>query len=489
MYCKYCGSEIDDDAEFCPECGKPQSKVRQNSSGQQPHHRGGRYQLQKKKKHVWPIVVATAIVTILVIMGFFAAGDYFQKRSLNQTVDLVQNGYLGEYTDLTVMTIFDRVYSRHYDSKSWTGFEADSGDTVVEAKYYNKNKPETAAVVQFTMLDERCFRVSYLHDPEYETESDFEDLIFLHMHYFAALLMPKYGNSDEIPDLEFEVVSEFLEPYNGITLSSARYGASADYTGGRTNIGARYGYDQKDVTIGMVMGFLELLDIFDSDDIMADWEDIDWDSEEIFEDPAPLQTEPIALETLPPTHETQPPVIETQAPETYPVEVPQEENRLPSGPYGDNIEPAFEQLTLVLMGINDFKLDVPHSYVNINNITQMGDTFCDPPFEPLSFAAVDLDHNGTDEVIVQFSMAGEHLMYMVLRYQDGMVIGTEHNLNGFLIGQDGNVVYPYDDGTYEFFYYTFENNIFEFTTSHVTDPEGFFLDWDVVQWHTFDELY
>lgn len=82
MYCKKCGKEIDDAAQFCPSCGAPANGSKDNTVTQTKE--------KKKKRH--PVLGAfLAIIGILIIIGAVSGGgDKPEKVSENSTIQAAQ---------------------------------------------------------------------------------------------------------------------------------------------------------------------------------------------------------------------------------------------------------------------------------------------------------------------------------------------------------------------------------------------------------------
>ena len=194
MYCKYCGAVIDDDAEFCFKCGKPQHAVKNSNAAQQSHvrkdirradpqtrkgtnprqpvynqpasyydpnmqcefqprtpQRNGRRYQKKKKKHVLPIII-TILLLLAVIIGTVLFFRPVHDEETDNAIAVIQNGYLGEYTDITVKELLDYNYGPRYEQNIWDGGYNDKDELIVEAKYYNSDKDATR--IQFTIVNQ-----------------------------------------------------------------------------------------------------------------------------------------------------------------------------------------------------------------------------------------------------------------------------------------------------------------------------------------------
>ena len=523
MYCKYCGAVIDD-AEFCFKCGKPQHAVRNPNSAQQSHVQkdmrrvnpgsgrttnprqpvynqpvshddsgishdfqprtpqgnGRRYQ-KKKKKHVLPIVITILLLLAVIIGAVLFLGPVHDEETDN-AIAVIQNGYLGEYTDITVKELLDYNYGPRYEQNIWDGGYNGKDELIVEAKYYNSDKDATR--IQFTMLNEECFKVTAYVDPDYDFDKATDVLLALNYSYFMA-----YHEVNREALREEKNMIGFIHRLDEIPSSEALYGAAASYKGNRRELNLLDGSDKLDVSAAMLFDNYGLLDmeIYYNPSLNADEKaPATTEAAEIVETTAPVEILETAAATV---VETVPSITEANVPETYPPESHEEENQLPSGPYESDLNPAYQELTLVLMGLQEFQLDYPKKIQSLYSITELGGMFCDPPMEPIVFMPVDLDQDGTDEVIVELSVAGEELKYLILRYYNGTVYGYNYNLHGTMIGTDGYIVREGNNGSYLFQNIWFEQDQIRNDARVVTDPEGFYLDWELAQWHNFDELY
>lgn len=157
--------------------------------------------------------------------------------NIDSSIFTVQNGYLGEYTDITIGEMLDVWYGPYYGETQWTGGSTDDGKIVVEFKAQdteNGNGSTQSARVQFTMYDEQIFRVSGYDNgdgKEYEPAEIGCDLNYI--YYNAHMLLTDEADQDE----EFQ---KLVEKFNGISGSAVLYGASAVYSGNRSELGEEY---------------------------------------------------------------------------------------------------------------------------------------------------------------------------------------------------------------------------------------------------------
>lgn len=158
-------------------------------------------------------------------------------ENIESCIFTVQNGYLGEYTDMTIEEMLDAWYGPYYNEMQWTGGTTDDGKIVVEFKAQdteNGNGFTQPAHVQFTMYDEQIFRVSGYDNgdgKEYEPAEIGCDLNYI--YYNAHMLLTDEADRDN----EFQ---KLVEKFNGISGNAVLYGASAVYSGNRSELGEKY---------------------------------------------------------------------------------------------------------------------------------------------------------------------------------------------------------------------------------------------------------
>lgn len=159
---------------------------------------------------------------MLLVMLMFAGCDS------TDYVPVVQNGYLGEYTDMTVKEFFSGYYGKEYDEETWGGGVTDDGKEIVEVKFSDKSEDKEDAVIQFEMLDEERFKILAFSDPQKPRKDSAERLVT-----FNTMYIEQYASTH--PELHEDVnaVQAFLSRLGKISGSSIRCGASAEYSGER----------------------------------------------------------------------------------------------------------------------------------------------------------------------------------------------------------------------------------------------------------------
>lgn len=157
MYCNYCGNEVKDDAVFCDKCGKSliqSDEVHESTPLPKPMYK------PKKGISTTQIILLVTIVIAVIFFAWILLDD-----PVDEAISTVQNGYLGEYTDLTVKDILDASYGLMYENSDWNGGTTNSGDMLVEVKYYDEAEKDDGVTIQFTMLNDDCFKITAFIDP------------------------------------------------------------------------------------------------------------------------------------------------------------------------------------------------------------------------------------------------------------------------------------------------------------------------------------
>lgn len=158
MFCPNCGTEIKEKKTFCPKCGSPlgveavqedtktveaaasTENVHENVIPPQgapvPSKKGG------KKKFIIGGIVAVVLILIAVMIG--TSGGNTGSTSTDTYIETVQNGYLGEFTDMTVQELLSSCYEDQLGcTAEWDGGENDDGQQIVEVKYTDETVGDT----------------------------------------------------------------------------------------------------------------------------------------------------------------------------------------------------------------------------------------------------------------------------------------------------------------------------------------------------------
>ena len=222
---------------------------------QPKHGRNGKFLSERRKPRTSVLRVCSLAMVVAVVLG----AVYIFANSGNSTPDtiaIVQNGYLGEYTDISVKEILDSYYGMLYENEEWDGGTTDSGSVIVQAKYFDEGMEEDATTIQFTMLNEECFKISAFVDPLNPVEKATDMLAAMNYNYVLAYVAE---NQSVVGDPLAE--NDFITRISESSGSAVQYGASADYSGNRATICELEGKAPLDVSVAMLLDNYGLLDM------------------------------------------------------------------------------------------------------------------------------------------------------------------------------------------------------------------------------------
>lgn len=247
MYCKKCGTQIDGGSLFCPKCGEKLSTDTGTMQGS-PMVTGSKPKPKKKKRKIVLIVLA-----VLVILGIAAAasgggdssGTEQGARSSepgSSYIEMIQNGYLGEYTDVTVKELLEADVNLGLGTEdgsmklTWNYQEADSGDYVGFTVYPAEETLADGTTVLFKVWSDDTFQiVDYgAEGDDYETT---EIAYYANSWYENWYLKNAIDYSNASEDELMEGMQKLVqEKFNNISGTAVLYGASAAYTGDRSSL-------------------------------------------------------------------------------------------------------------------------------------------------------------------------------------------------------------------------------------------------------------
>ena len=219
-----------------------------------PSNKGG------KKKFIIGGIVAVVLILIAVMIG--TSGGNTGSTSTDTYIETVQNGYLGEFTDMTVQELLSSYYEDQLGcTAEWDGGENDDGQQIVEVKYTDETVGDTT--IQFKMLDEQVFKISAFHDPNTEIEKASDLAAELNSLYFMA-----YTTKHETELDSAEKMKAFIDELDQISGSAVLYGAAANYTGDRAQLCTLFGEDALETSVPWVLdayGYLDMNDYAQQD--------------------------------------------------------------------------------------------------------------------------------------------------------------------------------------------------------------------------------
>ncbi len=275
MFCPNCGTEIKEKKTFCPKCGSPlgadtaqeatkatettvttetvHESVAPPQAAPVPLKKGG------KKKFIVGGIVAVLIL-IAVIIG--VSNGKTGSTSTDTYIETVQNGYLGEFTDMTVQELLGSYYEDLLGcTAEWDGGENDDGQQIVEVKYTDETVGDTT--IQFKILDEQVFKISAFVDPNVKIEKASDLPAELNSLYFMA-----YTTKHETELDSAEKMKAFIDELDQISGSAVLYGAAANYTGDRAQLCTLFGEDALETSVPWMLdayGYLDMSDYVQRD--------------------------------------------------------------------------------------------------------------------------------------------------------------------------------------------------------------------------------
>lgn len=145
-------------------------------------------------------------------------------------IELVQNGFLGEYTDISISELLAEHFGSVYSEEAWEAAKGDTGKVAVRAQYKNEGEDD-GVIFEFTMLDEGCFKVTHIAIPGASINTSAELLTILNNIHFEYCI----AQDDTIME-NADIAQTLQKQLDGIPSSYAQYGASADYEKDRRKI-------------------------------------------------------------------------------------------------------------------------------------------------------------------------------------------------------------------------------------------------------------
>ena len=276
MFCPNCGTEIKEKKTFCPKCGSPlgveavqedtktveaaASRDNDHENELPPQGAPGPSKKGGKKKSIIGGIVAVVLILIAVMIG--TSGGDTGTTSTDTYIETVQNGYLGEFTDMTVQELLGSYYEDLLDcTAEWDGGENDDGQQIVEVKYTDETVGDTT--IQFKMLDEQVFKISAFVDPNVTIEKASDLPAELNSLYFMA-----YTTKHETELDSAEKMKVFIDQLDQISGSAVLYGAAANYTGDRAQLCTLFGEDALETSVSWLLdayGYLDMNDYAQQD--------------------------------------------------------------------------------------------------------------------------------------------------------------------------------------------------------------------------------
>ena len=293
MRCEFCGTPIDKDSVFCSACGK---RINIKNTTRQPAQRKSYRQQKRKRNKRWVVIlVCVLLLAAGITVGGITIHDHLAEHRINGVVRLVQDGYLGEYTDITVKEMLDINYS-YYEKSVWDGGTTDAGRTIVQAKYFDNKSGMEPTVIQLEMLNDECFKVSAFKSPM-DTISESTDLFAILNNAYLVAYAERTRFSADSDFAQLGMIAR-LEQISG---SAVAYGASAQYSGSRADICALDGRESLRVSTAMLLDHYGIIDMAayygPADDTQPT--EPEESQPEVITEPVPEETVPLQTTTSP----------------------------------------------------------------------------------------------------------------------------------------------------------------------------------------------
>ena len=219
-------------------------------------------QMPKKSKKKWFVIGGIVVVLILIAVIIGATGGNASSASTDTYIETVQNGYLGEFTDITVQELLGSYYEDLLGcTTEWDGGENDDGQQIVQVTYTDETVGDT--MIQFKMLDEQVFKVSKFSDPNITIEKASDLPAELNDLYFTAYITKHEKELDSV-----EKMKALIDQLDQISGSAVLYGAAANYTGDRAQLCTLFGEDALETSVPWMLdayGYLDMGDYVQQD--------------------------------------------------------------------------------------------------------------------------------------------------------------------------------------------------------------------------------
>lgn len=245
MFCPNCGAEFPENAEFCMNCGSRRPSSISTSAHAAIPQKSANTPANRRKLRVIGIL-ALIFVAATVLLALFGNGA-------SAEIATVQNGFLGEHTDMTVKEILDTYYGTLYEADGvWDSGITDSGTTIVHVEYSSDLLGTTT--IQFSMHDEDCFKVTAFVDP-FEDVQTISDLLAVLSKIYIASYELQY-DPEEFATAEAELLDRLSE----VNAASVRYGAAEDYTGDRSKLYQLFNDSTIEMTVTELLSTYGIID-------------------------------------------------------------------------------------------------------------------------------------------------------------------------------------------------------------------------------------
>lgn len=229
MFCEHCGAQLEEGAVFCQNCGA-KVEAEETQTLKQAVPSPGKQAPKRKKTGVWKWILAAAGIVVVALAGFLLFGgekDY---------ISLVQNGYLGEYTDATVQEILETYFKTDSMTVEWTGTELDGDPCVGFHAYPEGENLNDGTTILFRICERKVFQVADMGGNGYDDLEATDIAYWLNFYYMNWYVISQAG-ADSTGEARLPVLQELVQnKLDKVSGTAVLYGASADYSGDRSEL-------------------------------------------------------------------------------------------------------------------------------------------------------------------------------------------------------------------------------------------------------------
>lgn len=233
MFCEHCGAQLEEGAVFCQNCGAKveaeETQTLKQTIKQETQFSETR-PVKRKKTGIWKWILAAAGIVAVALAGFLLFGgekDY---------ISLVQNGYLGEYTDATVQEILETYFKTDGMTAEWTGTEMDGVPCVGYHAYPEGESLNDGTTILFRICGRKVFQVADMGGNGYDDLEATDIAYWLNFYYMNWYVISQAG-ADSTGEARLPVLQELVRnKLDKVSGTAVLYGASADYSGDRSEL-------------------------------------------------------------------------------------------------------------------------------------------------------------------------------------------------------------------------------------------------------------
>ena len=229
MFCEHCGAQLEEGAVFCQNCGA-KVEAEETQTLKQAVPSPGKQAPKRKKTGVWKWILAAAGIVVVALAGFLLLGgeeDY---------ISLVQNGYLGEYTDATVQEILETYFKTDGMTVDWTGTELDGVPCVGFHAYPEGENLNDGTTILFRVCGRKVFQAADMGGNGYDDLEATDIAYWLNFYYMNWYVISQAG-ADSTGEARLPVLQELVQnKLDKVSGTAVLYGAPADYSGDRSEL-------------------------------------------------------------------------------------------------------------------------------------------------------------------------------------------------------------------------------------------------------------